>query len=76
MPNITLRVDEDVIKRVRRIAVDRNTTLTQMVRDYLVSIARMDSPEKLRAVRQLEGTFRKYSRDMGKRNWTREALYE
>ena len=39
MPNITLNVEEEVIKKVRKIAIDRNTTLTAMVREYLHSVA-------------------------------------
>ena len=35
MPNITLSVDEEIIKKVRKIAVDKNTTLTEMVREFL-----------------------------------------
>ena len=33
--NITLSVSDEVVRQVRKIAVDRNTTLTAMVREYL-----------------------------------------
>ncbi len=39
MSNITLSVDDEVIRKVRKIAVNKNTTLTQMVRDFLSSVA-------------------------------------
>jgi predicted nucleic acid-binding protein len=39
MPSITLTVDEAIIKKVRKIAVDKSTTLTEMVREFLKSVA-------------------------------------
>ena len=39
MSNITLSVDDEIIKKIRKIAIGKNTTLTAMVRDYLTSVA-------------------------------------
>ena len=76
MPNITLSVDEETIKKVRKIAVDRNTTLTAMIREFLTDVANRDAHEKQQAIETLEETFRTLSRDMGERTWTREMLYD
>jgi hypothetical protein len=76
MPNITLSVDEEIIKKVRKIAIEKNTTLTAMVRDYLSSVAIRDAQEKNEAIKKLRKSFKTVSRDMGRRKWTREALYE
>ena len=76
MPNITLSVDEEIIKKVRKIAVDKNTTLTAMVREFLQSVADSDAAEKKQALDKLQRSFRELSRDMGPRTWTREDLYE
>ena len=76
MPNITLSVDDEIIKKVRKIAIDQNTTLTAMVRDFLRSVAERGAPEAERAVRNLEASFAKYGRDMGPRTWRREELHE
>ena len=76
MPNITLSVDDEIIKKVRKIAIEKNTTLTAMVRDYLSSVAIRDVQEKNEAIKKLRKSFKTISRDMGRRKWTREALYE
>ncbi len=76
MPNISLNVDEETIKKVRKIAVDKNTTLTEMVRGYLRSIAESDLPVRERMARDLQASFKSLSRDMGKRKWKREQLHE
>ena len=76
MPNITLNVDEETIKKVRKVAVDKNTTLTEMVREYLKSIAEGDLPVRDRMARDVQASFKSLSRDMGKRKWTRGQLHE
>jgi hypothetical protein len=76
MPNITLSVDDEVIKKVRKVAVDKNTTLTTMVREFLQSVADSDAAEKKQAIRKLQKSFQGLSRDMGTRTWTRDDLYE
>ena len=76
MPNITLSVDDKIIKKVRKIAIEKNTTLTAMVRDFLTSVAIRDAQEKNEAIKKLGNSFKTLSRDMGRRKWTREALYE
>jgi predicted transcriptional regulator len=76
MPNITLRVDEEIIKKVKKIAIDRNTTMTEMIRQFLETAARRDDSAKRLALAELRASFRKLSRDMGPRSWTREDLYD
>ena len=76
MSNITLKVDDETIKRVRKIAIDKNTTLTQMVRDYLETVAKRDDVRKMRSLKELEKSFIEFSRNMGGRKWKREELYD
>lgn len=76
MANITLNVEEEVIKKVRKIAIDRNTTLTAIVREYLHSVAARDATERERVINKLKRDFDRLSRDMGKRTWTRNDLYD
>jgi len=76
--NITLTLDDDLVKQVRRIAVERDTTLTGLVRSYLQQLAAEDakSGRKRRELEALEESFRKFQFNMGKRTWKREDLYE
>ena len=74
--NITLSIDEEIVKKVRKIAIDKDTTLTAMVRDYLTSVAGSDAAARQAQADKLMETFEKLSRDMGPRTWTREDLYD
>jgi len=76
MSNITLSVDDEIIVKVRKVAIDKNTTLTQMVRDFLVSVAERNSAARVQAIGELEKSFENLSRNMGKRAWKREDLYD
>lgn len=75
--NITLSLDEELVKKVRKIAVDRDTTLTGMVREYLEGVATSDaaSGKKRREREALEQSFKKFQYKIGKRTWTRSDLY-
>ncbi len=77
MPNITLSVDERIIKQVRKIAIERNTTLTAMVREYLErTAAARDESARKKNLATLKRSFGRLSRDMGKRSWRRDDLYD
>ena len=76
--NITLKIDEEIVKKVRKIAIDKNTTLAQMVRDFLTRVAHSDEAARKRSSAKFKKTVQKYSRtmDFSSRPWTREDLYE
>ena len=65
--NITLSIDEEIVKKVRKIAIDKNTTLTAMVRDYLTAVANTDISRRAEHAAQLKRSFQRISRDMGPR---------
>ena len=74
--NITLSIDEELVRKVRKIAIDRNTTLTQMVRDYLTMVSERGELEKQQALSELDATFEECTGRMGPRTWTRDELHE
>ena len=73
--NITLSIDEEIVKKIRKIAIDKNTTLTAMVRDYLTAVANTDSSRRKELAARLKTSFQHLSRDMGPRTWTREDIH-
>jgi predicted transcriptional regulator len=74
--NVTLSLNDDLVKKVRKIAVDRDTTLTGMIRQYLEEVASEDLARgrKRREIAALEQSFQKFQFKVGKRNWTRADL--
>jgi hypothetical protein len=78
--NVTLTLDDKLVKEVRKIAAERETTLTGLVRTYLQDLAakRMDSDKVRRDQERFLETFDRLKRrlDYGKRAWRREDLYD
>ena len=76
--NITLSLDEKLVREVRKIAIDRDTTLTSLVREYLEKLAAesANSGRKRRELEALERSFKQFQFKVGKHTWKREDLYE
>jgi Family of unknown function (DUF6364) len=77
--NVTLSLDDKLVKDIKKLAVDRDTTLTGLVREYLEKLAAENatSGRKRREMEALERSFKQFHRklDYGKRTWKREDLY-
>jgi uncharacterized protein DUF6364 len=75
--NITLSLDEKLVRNVRKIAVERDTTLTGLVRAYLEQLAAEQavSGRKRREKEALERSYRQFKFRLGKKTWKREDLY-
>jgi hypothetical protein len=76
--NVTLTLDDRLVKEVRKIAADRDTTLTGLVRAHLEQLAAESakSGRKRRELEALERSFELVKVSLGKRNWRREDLHE
>jgi Family of unknown function (DUF6364) len=76
--NITLTLDDKLVKEIRKIAVEQDTTLTGLVREYLEKLAAESarSGRKQEELATLRRTFEKYQFSIGDRTWTRADLYE
>jgi hypothetical protein len=76
--NITLSLDDNLVKEVRKLAVERDTTLTGLVREYLAQLAAENaaSGRKRREREALRRSFTQFQFHVGKRSWKREDLYD
>jgi hypothetical protein len=75
--NITLSLDDKLVKEVRKVAVERDTTLTGLVREYLQQLAAENavSGRRRREREALKRSFTQFQFHLGKRTWKREDLY-
>jgi hypothetical protein len=77
--NVTLTLDDKLVKELRKIAAERETTLTGLVRTYLEKVAaEHDSDRTRRNQERFKQTFDRFKArlDYGKRTWRREDLYD
>jgi hypothetical protein len=74
MKNITVSVEDEVLAAVRGYAVERNSSVNALVREYLTNIAQHDDRARARArIRLLN---KKAAGQLGKKTWSREELYQ
>jgi Post-segregation antitoxin CcdA len=75
MKNITLSIDEDVLRDARRIAAERSTTVNAIVRAHLADLVRQkkrtrDAMKRMRELAEQGGM------EVGEKSWTRDDLHE
>ena len=75
--NVTLSLDDDLVKKVRKIAAERETTLTGMIREHLEKTVAEESVSgrERREQEALERSFENVRVHIGKRTWKRADLY-
>jgi plasmid stability protein len=75
MTNLTITVDDEVLKRARLRALQEDTSVNAMLRDTLEAYAGVKA-ERASAVRKLLRLAKEAQAGSGGRRWTREELYE
>jgi hypothetical protein len=73
--NVTLVIEEDLLLSARKIALDRKTSVNQLVRDFLANLVK-ESERKRMARRRLTMAFEHGLIEIGDKRWTRDELYE
>jgi hypothetical protein len=75
--NITLSIEDKLVKNARKIAVEHDTTLTNLIREYLQQLVEGNavSGRKRREREALERSFTQFQFKVGNRKWKREDLH-
>jgi hypothetical protein len=73
--NLTLTLSQELLLQARKLALERGTSVNQLVREYLVMLV-SEEGRRRRARAHLKAAFAKGVIEIGKRNWKREDLYE
>ena len=76
--NVTLSLDDKLVKEVRKIAVERDTTLTGLIRTHLEELTAQQarSGRKRRERDTLERTFSQFQFSVGTKTWRRQDLHD
>ncbi|HXC23479.1 MAG TPA: hypothetical protein VNU28_02745 [Solirubrobacteraceae bacterium] len=76
MANLTVSIEETLLKRARIRALERDTSVNALVRDFLEDLAAQAPPQDgIQAVLALARRSHSGSGPAG-RNWTRDELHE
>ncbi len=76
MPNVTMSIDEDLLKKAKKIAIDQDTTISELFRSYLDELARTDAIRREYTADALDRLFEKSTASSQGATWTRDSLHE
>ena len=57
MPNVTMSVDEGLLKEARKIAIDRDTNVSELFRDYLTELTEREKVRREYLATSLDSLF-------------------
>lgn len=75
MANLTVTIDDEVLRRARSRAIENGTSVNKLIRSYLESFAGRDRADRRTAI--LDNAARSTaSSGPGGRSWTRDDLHD
>ncbi len=75
MRNLTLAIDENLLRKARLIALNRDTSVNQLVRDYLTDLVHKQDHRRV-ALARLKRQMANHRVRVDGGSWTREELHE
>ncbi|MBM3673788.1 MAG: hypothetical protein FJW88_02365 [Actinobacteria bacterium] len=73
--NVTIQLDEEVLRRARRLAAERDTSISRLVAEQLEVMTRHDARYQA-ARREASASMRASRASSGGHAWTRGELHE
>ena len=74
--NVTMAIDEILLKKARKIAIEKNTTFTDLVRNYLNRLVEQEESSKREVISELKDLFNHSGAEVGEKTWSRNDLHE
>ncbi|MDR3556092.1 MAG: hypothetical protein P4L55_15150 [Syntrophobacteraceae bacterium] len=75
MANLTLKIDDQLLNKARRLALRRNTSINAIVREKLEEFVATDLSREA-TLKGIEAFFARSQAQIGKKTWSRDELHE
>jgi len=75
MANVTLKIDDDLLKKARHLAAERKTSFNAIVREKIEEFVSQDS-RKETSLMGLKSFYDRCKAKMGTKDWTRDEIHE
>ena len=76
MSNITISIDDALLKKAKKIAIDRDTSFSGLVRDYISDLVEKEEQHRLLKIEELMHSFKNNTAKIGEISWSRSDLHE
>jgi len=74
--SISMLIDEKLLSKAKKIAREKNTSINNLIRNYLSQLVDKENMKKEDVVSELETIFDNSQMRVGDKNWRRDQLYE
>ncbi len=76
MSNITISLDDDILKKAKKIAIDKDTSFSGLIREYIKGLVDQEERGRLLMIEELDSLFAHSNARIGRKTWTRDELHE
>ena len=76
MSNITISLDNELLKKAKKIAIDKETSFNGLVREYIIGLVDREERNRLLMIEELDSLFTSGNAVVGEKTWTRDDLHE
>ena len=73
---ITLDIDDEIVRKVKKIASAQDMTVAEMIAEYLTAIANSDANARLERIARMRAAIDRSEGELQTRAWTRDDLYD
>ena len=75
LANITLKIDDDILKKARLIAAEKKTSINAIIKERIEEFISQDL-KKDTALKGLDSFFKRSKARIGNKTWTRSDIHE
>jgi hypothetical protein len=76
MSNITISIDDGLLKKAKKIAVDQETSFNGLIRNYLEELVLKEEKRRQLLIEELDLIFSTSTALVGEKHWSRDDLYD
>ncbi len=76
MANVTISIDDDILKQAKKIAIDHDMSFNGLVRSYVTDLVRREEKRRALRIDTLDRLFAESAAEVGLVTWTRDELHE
>jgi hypothetical protein len=76
MPNITMTIDGPLLQQARKVAIEKNESLTSLIRGFLKRLVSHEDSRRDAIVKKLKKLFSRSVAEVGPVSWNRKDLYD
>jgi len=75
MANLSLKIDDQLLRKARRLAARRNISINAILREKLEELVSSDLSREA-TLKGIEGFFERSKARAGKKTWSRDEIHE